>query len=106
MLTASKIVPRGQGLAAVLLRRAATVALDWDVRQRSRFEAVDDGGRHLAVFLPRGSVVRGGDVLVVEDGSMFRVQAAAQQCFWRACDADDSPADRLAVPLTPRKDTP
>lgn len=42
----------------------------------------------------------------ISGAQMFRVQAAAQQCFWRACDADDSPADRLAVPLTPRKDTP
>jgi urease accessory protein len=32
----------------------------------------------LGVFLPRGTVVRGGDVLVAEDGSMIRVLAAPQ----------------------------
>jgi urease accessory protein len=62
----------------VLLRRAATLELDWDVRQKSRFEAVDSHGRTLGVFLPRGTVVRGGDVLVAEDGSLIRVLAAPQ----------------------------
>ena len=30
------------------------------------------------MFLARGSVVRGGDLLVAEDGSLVRVVAAAQ----------------------------
>jgi urease accessory protein len=30
------------------------------------------------VFLPRGTLVRGGDVLVAEDGSLVKVIAAAQ----------------------------
>jgi urease accessory protein len=78
MLTVSKLLPQGQGLAPALLRRAATVALDWDVRQKSRFAATDSQGRALGVFLPRGTVVRGGDVLVAEDGSLVRVIAAPQ----------------------------
>jgi urease accessory protein len=78
MLQVSKLLPQGQGLAPVLLKRAASVELDWDVRQKSRFDATDSQGRHLGVFLPRGSVVRGGDVLVAEDGSMVRVLAAPQ----------------------------
>jgi len=78
MLTVGKLLARGRGLSAVLLERAASVALDWDVRQKSRFEAVDSRGRRLGVFLPRGQVVRGGDVLVAEDGSLVRVEAAPQ----------------------------
>jgi urease accessory protein len=78
MLNVSKILPGGQGLAPALLKRAATVELDWDVRQKSRFEATDSQGRRLGVFLPRGTLVRGGDVLVAEDGSMVRVLAAPQ----------------------------
>ncbi|RZI71043.1 MAG: urease accessory protein UreE [Variovorax sp.] len=78
MLQVGKILPGGQGLAPVLLKRAATVELDWDVRQKSRFDATDSQGRHLGVFLPRGTVVRGGDVLVAEDGAMIRVIAAPQ----------------------------
>ncbi|MBA4061113.1 MAG: urease accessory protein UreE, partial [Verminephrobacter sp.] len=51
---------------------------DWDVRQKSRFAATDSAGRELGIFLPRGTLVRGGDVLVAEDGSMVRVIAAPQ----------------------------
>jgi urease accessory protein len=78
MLQTSKVIPQGAGLAPALARRAATVELDWDVRQKSRFDATDSAGRTLGVFLPRGTVVRGGDVLVAEDGSLVRVTAAAQ----------------------------
>ena len=78
MLSASKLIPQGRGLAPALLKRAATVELDWDVRQKSRFDCTDSQGRHVGVFLPRGTVVRGGDVLVAEDGSLLKVTAAAQ----------------------------
>lgn len=78
MLTINKLLSRGQSLAPALRRRAATVELDWDTRQKSRFEATDSQGRRLGVFLPRGSVVRGGDVLVAEDGSLVVAQAAPQ----------------------------
>ena len=78
MLNANKLMPQGGGLAAVLLKRAATVELDWDLRQKSRFDTVDSQGRRIGVFLPRGTAVRGGDVLVAEDGSLIKVIAAPQ----------------------------
>lgn len=78
LLLVNKCLPAGQGLAPVLVKRAATVELDWDVRQKSRFDCTDSTGRALGVFLPRGTVVRGGDVLVAEDGSLVRVVAALQ----------------------------
>jgi urease accessory protein len=78
MLQTSKLIPQGTGLAPALVKRAATIELDWDVRQKSRFDAIDSAGRTLGVFLPRGTVVRGGDVLVAEDGSLVRVLAAPQ----------------------------
>jgi len=94
MLTINKLIPQGRGLAAVLLKRAPAVELDWDVRCRSRFDATDSSGRTLGVFLPRGSVVRGGDVLVAEDGSLVRVQAAAQPVLVvRPCPQHGSPFD-------------
>jgi urease accessory protein len=94
MLQVSKIIAQGQGLAPVLLKRAATVELDWDVRQKSRFDTTDSLGRHLGVFLPRGTLVRGGDVLVAEDGSMVKVLAAPQAVLRiTACSAHGSPFD-------------
>ena len=94
MLQVSKIIAQGQGLAPVLLKRAATVELDWDVRQKSRFDTTDSLGRHLGVFLPRGTLVRGGDVLVAEDGSMVKVLAAPQAVLRiTACTTHGSPFD-------------
>ena len=78
MLTINKLIAQAQGLAPVLTKRAASVELDWDVRQKSRFDATDSTGRSLGVFLPRGTVVRGGDVLVGEDGTLIVVRAALQ----------------------------
>lgn len=79
MLQISKLIPQGRGLAPALLKRASTIELDWDVRQKSRFDATDSQGRALGIFLPRGTVVRGGDVLVAEDdGSLIKVIAAPQ----------------------------
>ena len=78
MLTVNKLIAGSRGLAAVIVKRAAEVELDWDTRQKSRFEATDSQGRRLGVFLARGTVVRGGDMLVAEDGSLIRVQAAPQ----------------------------
>ncbi|MET3444502.1 urease accessory protein [Variovorax paradoxus] len=94
MLIANKLMPQGRGLAPVLLKRAATIELDWDVRQKSRFDATDSQGRQIGVFLPRGTAVRGGDVLVAEDGSLVRVIAAPQPVLRIThCTAHGTPFD-------------
>ena len=94
LLICSKLMPQGRGLARVLIQRASSITLDWDTRQKSRFDATDSQGRVLGVFLPRGAVVRGGDVLVAEDGSLVRVQAAPQDVLRiTACAEHGSPFD-------------
>lgn len=94
MLQISKVISQGAGLAPVLVKRASTVELDWDVRQKSRFDATDSLGRALGVFLPRGTLVRGNDVLVAEDGSMVRVIAAPQAVLRvTACPSHGLPFD-------------
>ncbi len=96
MLIVNRVIPAGRGLASVLLKRAATVELDWDVRQKSRFDATDSHGRAIGVFLPRGTVVRGGDVLVAEDGSLLAVSAAPQPVLLvRHCSEHGTPFDLL-----------
>ncbi|MBL0727878.1 urease accessory protein UreE [Piscinibacter sp. HJYY11] len=96
MLTVNKLVAQGRGLAPVLLKRAATVVLDWDTRQKSRFDSEDSQGRTLGVFLPRGTVVRGGDVLVAEDGSLIKVVATPQPVLVvRTCPEHGAPVDLL-----------
>ena len=96
MLSVHKILPAGRGLAPVLVKRAARVELDWDVRQKSRFDATDSQGRTLGVFLPRGTCARGGDVLVAEDGSLIVVDAAPQRVLRvTACAEHGTPFDLL-----------
>ena len=81
-------------MAPVLIKRAAALELGWDMRQKSRFEATDSLGRALGIFLPRGTVLRGGDVLVAQDGSMVRVLAAPQAVLRiTACTAHGTPFD-------------
>ena len=41
MLQIAKLIAQGHGLAPVLIKRAATVELDWELRQKSRFAATD-----------------------------------------------------------------
>jgi urease accessory protein len=96
MLQVSKVLAQGAGLSSVLLQRAAAVELDWDVRQKSRFDAVDSQGRTLGVFLPRGTAVRGGDVLVAEDGSLIKVIASPQSVLKIThCTAHGTPYDLI-----------
>lgn len=96
MLTINKLLPQGHGLAPALLKRATTVVLDWDTRQKSRFDTEDSSGRALGVFLPRGTSVRGGDVLVAEDGSLVKVIATPQPVLVvRTCPEHGTPLDLL-----------
>ena len=76
MILCSKRMPQGKGLAKVLVQRAPCITLDWDTRQKSRFDATDSTGRQLGVFLPRGTVVRGGEWLA---GPGLTVQVLAAE---------------------------
>lgn len=90
MQQVSKLIPQGKGLAAVLISRAPTLELDWDLRQKSRFDAMTSEGKRACVFLPRGTVIRGGDVLVTTTGTFIRVIAAPQAVLRiTACTAHD-----------------
>jgi urease accessory protein len=68
---------RGAQAQPVLVKRASTLELDWDTAEKP-FRRYRLPGTRTRFFLPRGTVVRGGDVLLAEDGSMVRVIAAPQ----------------------------
>jgi len=98
MLAIHKLVPRGAGLAPVLLKRAATLELAWAARQHHHLDATDSLGRalHLHLHLAEGQALRGGDVLVAEDGSLIVVKAADEPVLEvRACAEHGSPLDLL-----------
>ena len=54
----------------------ATVTLPFELRQRSRLRVTLDDGREAALFLPRGTLLRGGDLLRAHDGTVVGVRAA------------------------------
>jgi urease accessory protein len=55
-----------------------TLTLPFELRQKSRLRVSLDDGREAAVILPRGRVLRSGDCLRAEDGSVIRIQAAEE----------------------------
>jgi urease accessory protein len=78
MLKIDKLLSAPHGIAAVLVGRSPKLVLPFAERSKSRLRAVLDNGEEAALFLPRGTVLRGGDLLVAEDGSFVEVQAAAE----------------------------
>lgn len=73
-----KHLPAPHGIAPVLVRRAPKLVLPFGDRSKSRLRAALDNGEEAAIFLPRGTVLRGGDLLVTADGVFVEVQAAAE----------------------------
>ncbi|TSP10162.1 MULTISPECIES: urease accessory protein UreE [Cupriavidus] len=78
MIKIDKLLPAPHGIAPVLVRRAPKLVLPFGERSKSRLRAVLDNGAEAALFLPRGTVLRGGDLLVAEDGTFVEVQAAPE----------------------------
>jgi urease accessory protein len=78
MRTLDKLIAPHLKLASVLVKRAPTLTLAFDERRKSRLAATLDNGEEVALLLPRGTVLRDGDVLVADDGALVRVVAAAE----------------------------
>ncbi|EHP44028.1 urease accessory protein UreE [Cupriavidus basilensis OR16] len=62
----------------MLVRRAPKLVLPFAERSKSRLRATLDNGQEVALFLARGTVLRGGDLLVTEGGIFVEVQAAPE----------------------------
>lgn len=78
MRTIDKLIAPHLKLAPVLVKRAPTLTLAFDDRRKSRLAATLDNGEEIALLLPRGTVLRDGDVLVADDGALVRVVAAPE----------------------------
>jgi urease accessory protein len=59
-------------------RHDCTLTLPFDMRQKSRFKTKLDDGVEVGLLLPRGSILRSGDVLKAEDGKIILIKAAAE----------------------------
>lgn len=86
MLTIRERVTAGQA------RPAAQLVLPFELRQRSRLRARLASGEDVGLFLARGVVLRGGDVLRADDGTLVEVVAALET----VSTVRDADATRLA----------
>ena len=66
-------------------RPRATLTLSFDDRQRSRLRTRLDSGEEAGLFLERGQILRGGDVLAAEDGLLIEVRAAPEPVSTVVC---------------------
>jgi len=66
----------------------AQLTLPFELRSKSRLRTVLSTGEEAGVVLERGSVLRGGDLLLADDGRVIEIVAAAEQVSTvRASDA-------------------
>ena len=64
-----------------------TLTLPFDLRQKARLHATLDSGVEAGLFLERGQVLRGGDVLKSESGDYIQVCAAQEEVSTITCDS-------------------
>jgi urease accessory protein len=57
---------------------AGTLTLSFELRAKCRLRTHLDSGEEVGLFLPRGTILRGGDLLAGKDGRAVRVQSAAE----------------------------
>jgi len=63
-----------------------TLELDFDARSKSRLKAVLGSGEEVALFLPRGTVLRGGQALAASDGRIVAVISAPENLLEARCE--------------------
>jgi urease accessory protein len=71
MLKVFEILDQPQSTELVL-------TLPFELRQKSRLRAELNNGMAIGLVLPRGHLLRGGDCLRAEDGSVVRIEAASE----------------------------
>ena len=66
-------------LASRAARAEGRLSLAFDRRQRSRQRALLDSGEEIAMVMPRGEILRGGDRVLASDGRVFEVLSAPER---------------------------
>ena len=56
-----------------------SLTLPFELRQKARLHTTLDNGQEAGLFLPRGLIIRGGDILQAESGEFVEVISATEQ---------------------------
>ena len=76
LIRAIEVLPAGKWPGNTALDR---LVLNYDERHRRRLRYVAEGGTTFLLDLPRATVLRAGDGLRLEDGSIVLVEASPEQ---------------------------
>ncbi len=74
-------IPRG----AYRLEVKGRLKLPFDSRQKTRLRTRLDSGEEVALMLPRGEILRGGDLVVASDGRVLEVVAESEKVLHITC---------------------
>ena len=66
-------------------RADAFLVLPFELRQKSRLRTVVDSGEEIGLFLDRGTMLRGGDMLAADDGRIVGVRSADEDLQEARC---------------------
>ena len=70
-----KVIDKHTGPAEI----SGILTLPWEIRQKGRFRTFTDAGEETGVFLPRGGVLREGELLQTECGKVLQVRARPER---------------------------
>lgn len=79
-------------------RFEAELVLPYELRQKCRLRTQSTAGEEVGLFLPRGEVLRNGDILRADDGRYVRVTAKPEKVLQITC-ADPLQLTRIAYHL-------
>jgi urease accessory protein len=71
------------------LKIRGRLQLPFESRQKTRLRAKLDSGEEVALMLPRGEVLRGGDLVAASDGRVIEVIACAEKLLHVECPRPD-----------------
>jgi urease accessory protein len=66
-------------LVATSAENIPCLVLPFDARKKTRQLVRLDSGEEIGILLPPGTILRDGDVIESEDGSLFKIQAAREE---------------------------
>jgi urease accessory protein len=72
--------------SAYQLQIRGSLRLPFDSRQKSRLHAKLESGEEVALMLPRGEVLRGGDLVTASDGRVIEVVAQPEDLLNLECE--------------------